>query len=139
MRLVINLGESRKIRFGANQVDISKVAHGSEDNSELARDNQGRVCRYTGLGFEIETIPGFKAYLMLSHGNDSCFLGYNDETRSLAIQAHHSVSKIGENEGGSGVFVCDFVVEDVRAAMQALNDFRGMVLTTSRRGIPLLF
>jgi len=27
MRLMINLGESRKIRFGANQVDMSKVAN----------------------------------------------------------------------------------------------------------------
>ena len=52
---------------------------------------------------------------------------HNDETRSVAIQAHHSVSKIGENESGSGSFVCDFVVEDLRAVMQALNDFRGMV------------
>ena len=123
MRLVINLGESRKMRFGANQVDMSEVAHGSKDNSKLARDNQGRVRRYNGLGFEIETIPGFKAYLMLSHGNGGFFLGYTDETRSVAIQAHHSVSKIGENEGGSGAFVYDFVVKNVRAAMQALNDF----------------
>ncbi len=46
----------------------------------------------------------------------------------MAIQAQHSVTKIGENEGGSGAFVCDFVVENLRAAMQALNDFRGMVL-----------
>jgi hypothetical protein len=46
----------------------------------------------------------------------------------VVIQAQHSVTKIGEKEGGSGAFVCDFVVEDLRAAMQALNDFRGMVL-----------
>jgi hypothetical protein len=46
----------------------------------------------------------------------------------VAIQAQHSVTKIGENEGGSGAFVCDFVVEDLRAAMQALNNFRGMIV-----------
>ena len=46
----------------------------------------------------------------------------------MAIQALHSVTKIGENEGGSGAFVCDFMVENLGAAMQALNDFRGMVL-----------
>ena len=40
MRLVINLGESRKIPFIANQVNMSEVAHGSEDNSEKARDNE---------------------------------------------------------------------------------------------------
>jgi hypothetical protein len=44
------------------------------------------------------------------------------------IQAQHSVTKIGENEGGSEAFVCDFVVENLGAAMHALNDFRGMVL-----------
>jgi hypothetical protein len=127
MRLVINLGESRKIRFRANQVDMSEVANGSEDNTNLAKDNQGER-RYTGLGFEIVTIPGFSAYLMSSHGNGGCFLSYTDESKKVAIQAQHSVTMIGENEGGSGAFVCDFVVEDLRAAMQALNDFRGMVL-----------
>ena len=40
-----------------------------------------------------------------------------DETRSVAIQAQHSVSKIGANKGGSGAFVCDFVVKDLRAAI----------------------
>ena len=127
MRLVLNVGESRKIRFKANQVDMSLVARGSEDNSEIARDNQGER-RYPGLGFEIVTISGFSAYLMSSHGNGGCFLSYTDESKKVAIQAQHSVTKIGENEGGSGAFVCDFVVEDLRAAMQALNDFRGMVL-----------
>ena len=127
MRLVLNLGEPRKIRFRANQVNISEVVHGSEDNTNLARDNQG-VCRYPGLEFEIMTIRGFSAYLMSSHGNGGCFLSYTDESKKVAIQAQHSVTKIGENEGGSGAFVCDFVVEDLRAAMQALNDFRGMVV-----------
>ena len=65
---------------------------------------------------------------MSSHGNGGCFLGYTDETRKVAIQAQHLVSKIGENEGGSGAFICDFLVKDLRAAMQALNNFRGMVL-----------
>jgi hypothetical protein len=83
------------------------------------------------------TIPGFSAYLMSSHGNGGCFLSYTDESKKVAIQAQHSVTKIGENGGGSGAFVCDFVVKDLRAAMQALNDFRGMVLTMSRREIPL--
>ena len=102
MRLVMNLGESRKIRFRANQVNISEVARGSEDNTKLASDNQGE-CHYTGLGFEIVTIPGFSAYLMSSHGNRGCFLGYTDESKKVAIQTHqHSVTKIGENEGGSG-------------------------------------
>ena len=127
MRLVMNLGESRKIRFRANQVNISEVARGSEDNTKLASDNQGER-RYTGLGFEIMTIPGFSAYLMSSHGNGGCFLSHTDESKKVAIQAQHSVTRIGENEGGSGAFVCNFVVEDLRAAMQALNDFRGMVL-----------
>jgi hypothetical protein len=68
MRLVINLGESRKICFRANQVNISEVARGSEDNPRKARDNQDE-CRFTGLGFEIVTIPGLSAYLMSSHGN----------------------------------------------------------------------
>ena len=127
MQLVLNMGESRKIRFRANQVDMSEVARGSEDNSEIANDKQGKR-RYPGLGFEIMTIPGFSAYLMSSHGNGGCFLSYTDEYKKVAIQAQHSVTKIGKNEGGSGAFVCDFVVEDLRAAMQALNDFRGMVL-----------
>jgi hypothetical protein len=127
MRLVLNVGESRKIRFRANQVDISLVARGSEDNTNLAGDNQGGR-RYPGLGFEITTIPGFSAYLMSSHGNGGCFLAYTDKTKKVAIQAQHSVTKIGENEGGSGAFVCDFVVEDLRAAMQALNNFRGMIV-----------
>jgi len=127
MRLVLNLGEQRNIRFSADQVDVSEVAHGSEDNTNLARDNQG-VRRYPGLGFEITTIPGFSAYLMSSHGNGGCFLSYTDESKKVAVLAQHSVTKIGENEGGSGAFVCDFVVKDLRAAMQALNDFRGMVL-----------
>ena len=116
MQLVLNMGESRKIRFRANQVNMSEVAHGSEDNSELAKDNQGKR-RYPGLGFEIMTIPGFSAYLMSSHGNGGCFLSYTDESKKVAIQAQHSVTKIGENGGGSGAFVCDF-----------LNDFRGMIL-----------
>ena len=127
MRLVINLGESRKICCRANQVNISEVAHGSEDNTNLARDNQGER-RYPGLEFEIMTIRGFSAYLMSSHDNGGCFLSYTDESKKVAIQAQHSVTKIGENEGGSGAFVCDFVVEDLRAAMLALSDFRGMVL-----------
>ncbi len=46
----------------------------------------------------------------------------------MAIQAQHSITKIGENKGGSGAFVCDFMVEDLRAAMQSLNDFRGMIV-----------
>ena len=74
------------------------------------------------------TIPGFSAYLMSSHGNGGCYLSYTDKSKKVAIQAQHSVTKIGQNEGGSGAFVCDFVVENLRAAMQALNDFRGMVL-----------
>ena len=127
MRLVLNLGESRKICFGAIQLNMSEVACGSEDNSEIAKDNQGSRI-YPGLKFEIVTIPGFSAYLMSSHGNGGCFLSYTDESKKVAIQAQHRVEKIGENEGGSGAFVCDFVVEDLRAAMQALNDFRGMVL-----------
>jgi hypothetical protein len=127
MRLVLNLGEQRNIRFSADQVDVSEVAHSSEDNTNLARDNQG-LRRYPGLGFEITTIPGFSAYLMSSHGNGGCLLSYTDESKKVAVLAQHSVTKIGENEGGSGAFVCDFVVKDMRAAMQALNDFRGMVL-----------
>jgi hypothetical protein len=127
MRLMLNLGESRKICFRANQVVMSEVARGSEDNSEIAKDNQGER-RYTGLGFEIVTIPGFSAYIMSSHGNGGCFLSYTDESKKVAIQAQHSGTKIGENEGGSGAFVCDFVVKNLGAAMQALNDFRGMVL-----------
>ena len=127
MRLVINLGESRKIRFRANQVNISEVVHGSEDNTNLARDSQGKR-RYPGLGFEIVTIPGFSTYLMSSHGNGGCFLCYTDESKKVVIQAQHSVTKIGENERGTGAFVCNFVVEDLRAAMQALSDFRGMEL-----------
>ena len=127
MRLVLNLGESRKIHFRENQVTVNEIAYGSEDNSELARDNHDNR-RYPGLGFEIMTIPGFSAYLMSSHGNGGCFLSYTNESKKVAIQAQHSVTKIGENEGGSGAFVCDFVIENLRAAMQALNDFRGMVL-----------
>jgi hypothetical protein len=46
----------------------------------------------------------------------------------VAIQAQHSVSKIGANKGGSKAFVCDFVVKDLKAAMKALRAFRGMVL-----------
>ncbi len=46
----------------------------------------------------------------------------------MAIQAQHSVTKIGENKGGSGAFICDFVVKDLMDTMQALSDFRGMVL-----------
>jgi hypothetical protein len=65
---------------------------------------------------------------MSSHGNGGCFLIYTDDTRSVAIQAQHSVSKIGANKGGSCAFVCDFVVKDLRAAMKALRAFRGMVL-----------
>ena len=60
--------------------------------------------------------------------NGGCFLSYTAKSKKVAIQAQHSVSKIGENKSGSGSFVCDFVVEDLRAVMQALNDFRGMVL-----------
>jgi len=88
MRLVINLGESRKIRFSADQVDMSEVARGSEDNSEIAKSkyNQGKR-RYPGLGFEIVTISGFSAYLMSSHGNGGCFLSYTDESKKVAIQA----------------------------------------------------
>ena len=44
------------------------------------------------------------------------------------------MSKIGANKGGSGSFVCDFVVEDLRAAMQALHAFRGMVLDKASAG-----
>ena len=67
------------------------------------------------------TIPGFSAYLMSSHGNGGCYLSYTDESKKVAIQAQHSVTKIGANEGGSGAFVRDFLVEDLRAVMQALN------------------
>ena len=38
-----------------------------------------------------------------------------------------TITRIGENEGGSGAFVCDFVVKDLRAVMQALSDFQGMI------------
>ena len=55
-------------------------------------------------------------------------LPQTDESKKVAIQAQHSLTKIGENEGGSKAFVCDFVVENLGAAMHALNDFRGMVL-----------
>ena len=64
---------------------------------------------------------------MSSHGNGGCFLSYTDESKKVAIQAQHSVTRIGENEGGSGAFVCNFVVKDLRAVMQALSDFRGMI------------
>ena len=46
----------------------------------------------------------------------------------MVIQAQHSVTKIGENEGVGGASVCDFVVRNLRAVMKALNNFRGMVL-----------
>jgi len=46
----------------------------------------------------------------------------------VAIQAQISVTRIGANKGGSRAFVCDFVVKDLRAAMQALYAFQGMVL-----------
>jgi hypothetical protein len=131
MRLVLNLGESRKIHFRANQVTVSKIAYGSEDNSDLVRDNHDN-CHYPGLGFKIMTIPGFSAYLMSSHGNGGCFLSYTDKSKKVAIQALHSITKIGQNEGGSRAFVCHFVVENLRAAMQALNDFRGMVLDNEK-------
>jgi hypothetical protein len=55
-------------------------------------------------------------------------LPQTDESKKVAIQAQHSVTKIGENEGGSEAFVCDVVVENLGAAMHALNDFREMVL-----------
>ena len=45
----VNLGESRKIRFRADQVDMSKVAYGIKDKSKLARDNQEAPRRYPGL------------------------------------------------------------------------------------------
>jgi hypothetical protein len=120
MRLVFNLGESRKIRFRVNQLDVDK-------DTILEQDNQGER-RYTGLGWEIDTIAGFSAYLMSSHGNGGCFLSYTDDTRSVAIHAQHSVSKISANKGGSKAFVCDFIVKDLRAAMKAILAFRGMVL-----------
>ena len=120
MRLVFNLGESRKIRFNANQLNVNK-------DTILEQDNQSSR-RYPGLGWEIDTIAGFSAYLMSSHGNGGCFLGYTDDTRSVAIKAAHSVSKIGVNKGGSEAFVCDFVVKELRAAMKALRAFRDMVL-----------
>jgi hypothetical protein len=65
---------------------------------------------------------------MSSHGNGGCFLSYTDDTRSVAIHAQHSVSKISANKGGSKAFVCDFIVKDLRAAMKAILAFRGMVL-----------
>jgi hypothetical protein len=120
MRLVFNLGESRKIRFRANQLDVNK-------DTILKLDNQSYRL-HPDLGWEIDTIAGFSAYLMSSHGNGGCFLIYTDDTRSVAIQAQHSVSKIGANKGGSKAFVCDFVVKDLKAAMKALRAFRGMVL-----------
>ena len=116
MRLVFNLGESRKIHFAANQVNIEEVGPHQTNR------------RYPGLGFKIVTMPGFSIYLMSSHGNGGCYLGYTDQSKKVAIQAQHSVMKIGANEGGSGAFVCDFVVNDLRAALQALYAFRGMVL-----------
>jgi hypothetical protein len=103
-----------------NQLDVDK-------DTILEQDNQGER-RYTGLGWEIDTIAGFSAYLMSSHGNGGCFLSYTDDTRSVAIQAQHSVSKISANKGGSKAFVCDFIVKDLRAAMKAILAFRGMVL-----------
>jgi hypothetical protein len=115
MRLVFNLGESRKIRFRANQLDVN-------EDTILEQDNRS-YRPHPDLGWEIDTIAGFSAYLMSSHGNGGCFLSYTDDTRSVAIQAQHSVSK-----GGSEAFVCDFVVKDLRAAMKALRAFRGMVL-----------
>jgi hypothetical protein len=120
MRLVFNLGESRKIRFRANQIDVNEDTISEQDNRSYHR--------HPDLGWEIDTIAGFSAYLMSSHGNGSCFLGYTDDTRSVAIKAEHSVSKIGANKGGSEAFVCDFVLKDLRAAMKALRAFRGMVL-----------
>jgi len=120
MRLVINLGESRKIRFRANQLDVN-------EDTILEQDNRS-YRRHPGLGWEIDTIAGFSAYLMSSHGNGGCFLGYTDDTRSVAIKAAHSVSKIGVNKGGSEAFVCDFVVKDLRADKKALRAFRDMVL-----------
>ena len=110
-RLVFNLGESRKNRFAANPVNIEEVGL------------HQTTCRYPGLGFEIMTIPGFSAYLMSPHGNGGCYLGYTNESNKVTIQVQHSVTKIGANEGGSGAFVCDYVVNDLRAAMQALYAF----------------
>jgi hypothetical protein len=109
------LGESRKIRFRANQLDVN-------EDTILEQDNRSYRL-HPDLGWEIDTIAGFSAYLMSSHGNGGCFLSYTDDTRSVAIQAQHLVSK-----GGSEAFVCDFVVKDLRAAMKALRAFRGMVL-----------
>jgi hypothetical protein len=120
MRLVFNLGESRKIRFRANQLDVN-------EDTILEQDNRSYRL-HPDLGWEIDTIAGFSAYLMSSHGNGGCFLSYTDDARSVAIQAQHSVSKIGANKGGSKAFVCDFVVKDLMAAMKALRAFRGMVL-----------
>ena len=92
MRLVLNLGESRKIHFRANQVTVSEIAKNSEDNSDLAKDNHDNR-RYPGLGFNIVTIPGFSAYLMSSHGNGGCYLSYTDESKKVAIQKHSTRSR----------------------------------------------
>ena len=93
MWLVFNLGESRKIRFRANQLDVN-------EDTILEQDNQS-YRRHPDLGWEIDTIAGFSAYLMSSHGNGGCFLCYTDDKRSVAIKAEHSVSKIGRTKAAA--------------------------------------
>jgi hypothetical protein len=76
-------------------------------------------------------VPSFSTYLMSSHGIGGSFLAYMDVSKKYVIQAQHEVMRIGTNEGRSGAFVCYFLVDEVKATMQALCTFRGMVQDSS--------
>jgi hypothetical protein len=48
--------------------------------------------------------------------------------KEYGILAQHKVRRIGTNTGSSGAFVCNFLADDLKAVMQALHTFQGMVL-----------
>jgi len=125
MCLVLNLGDSRKIRFSANILDTSQINAADEGMPE-ASNQSGKV--YPNFFWEMETTAGLSAYLMSSHGNGGCFLCYTDETKKFVLQAQHEVPNSGMNDRGSTAWICDFLVSDIIASMNALEIMKKTVL-----------
>jgi hypothetical protein len=130
MGLILNHGDAQKIHFLANVLNMSKIEIKDEDMS-VATNQSGRA--YPNFAWDIETIPGLSAYLMLtsSHGNGDCILCYTNKLKKFSLQAQHKVPISGINKGGNMAYTYDFLVKDIEASMKALKIMRRTVYSSA--------
>lgn len=118
MRLIVGIGNSRKITFKLVEFNL-------EDPSL----NPGGL-DITGAMFDFSTSHCGSAYLMPPDMSGKKWFCYTDEDedekKTMAAQAQHAVSRLGEKKHG-GVLVIDFQLRSEEAVNYALNQQRGSI------------